>query len=413
MNHLQPGRDGNRWEHFILGAILFLFMVYAGVFIWRTSFIIGSERYFSLFDDAMISMRYARNLASGLGLVMNPGERVEGITNPLWALYMAAVHLLPVSMPKISLIIQITGIILLAGVILLVWRLARFISCGDLRAAIAATVFTAFYLPLINWTLQGMETGLQAFMVLILTIGIIRGIRDGSVPVWVFVFAGIGTLVRVDMTAPYLIVWLFTVWALPGERKRNIFLGAAVLVLFLGGQTLARFLYYGDPLPNTYYLKMTGYPVILRITRGVFVTVMFIWRMNPLFFLLPFVMLLFARSRARLLLALMVLGQLAYSIYVGGDAWEDWGGANRYTAFVMPLFFVLLTDALARVSDFIGERPRSGKSQCRRANRVPLALHRACVARILRAVQQSGVFQRPRPVSPRPTPARRQQPHHG
>jgi hypothetical protein len=35
------------------------------------------------------------------------------------------------------------------------------------------------------------------------------------------------------------------------------------------------------------------------------------------------------------------LGQLAYSVYVGGDAWENHGGANRYIALVMPIFFVL------------------------------------------------------------------------
>src|SRR5690242_4850816 len=41
-------------------------------------------------DDAYISFRYARNLARGLGLVYNPGERVEGYTNFLWTVLMAA-----------------------------------------------------------------------------------------------------------------------------------------------------------------------------------------------------------------------------------------------------------------------------------------------------------------------------------
>ena len=35
-------------------------------------------------DDAYISFRYADNLVNGHGLVFNPGERVEGITNLLW-----------------------------------------------------------------------------------------------------------------------------------------------------------------------------------------------------------------------------------------------------------------------------------------------------------------------------------------
>src|ERR1051326_6227945 len=41
-------------------------------------------------DDAYISFRYARNLVDGHGLVFNPGERVEGYTNFLWVLGIAA-----------------------------------------------------------------------------------------------------------------------------------------------------------------------------------------------------------------------------------------------------------------------------------------------------------------------------------
>src|SRR5206468_5817414 len=41
-------------------------------------------------DDAFISYRYARNLAEGNGLVYNSGERVEGYTNFLWTVLLAA-----------------------------------------------------------------------------------------------------------------------------------------------------------------------------------------------------------------------------------------------------------------------------------------------------------------------------------
>ena len=43
-----------------------------------------------LCDDAFISFRYARNLLDGHGLVFNPGEYVEGYTNLLWLLELAA-----------------------------------------------------------------------------------------------------------------------------------------------------------------------------------------------------------------------------------------------------------------------------------------------------------------------------------
>jgi hypothetical protein len=124
------------------------FVVYACLFIYRTSFVVGQERYFSLFDDAMISMRYARNLAHGYGLVWNPGgERIEGYTNPLWVLYMAAVHLMPLPPSKTSLIVQITAAVLLVVNLVLVRRIARTVSNGSEAVAFGGVVLTACYLP--------------------------------------------------------------------------------------------------------------------------------------------------------------------------------------------------------------------------------------------------------------------------
>ena len=66
-----------------------------GVFIGRSAFALEGALAFSLRDDAMVSMRYARNLALGHGLTWNAGgEAVEGYTNFLWTLWMAAIHLL-------------------------------------------------------------------------------------------------------------------------------------------------------------------------------------------------------------------------------------------------------------------------------------------------------------------------------
>lgn len=43
-----------------------------------------------LTDDAFISFRYARNLVEGHGLVYDLGEYVEGYSNFLWVLELAA-----------------------------------------------------------------------------------------------------------------------------------------------------------------------------------------------------------------------------------------------------------------------------------------------------------------------------------
>lgn len=44
---------------------------------------------YSVADDAYISFRYLDNWLNGLGLVYNPGERVEGYTNFLWIVLLA------------------------------------------------------------------------------------------------------------------------------------------------------------------------------------------------------------------------------------------------------------------------------------------------------------------------------------
>ncbi|MFH1835536.1 MAG: hypothetical protein ABH851_05060, partial [Methanobacteriota archaeon] len=49
--------------------------------------------------------------------------------------------------------------------------------------------------------------------------------------------------------------------------------------------------------------------------------------------------------KARLLLYVFTV-QLAYSVFVGGDAWEFYGGTNRYVTSVMPFFFILLSLAI-------------------------------------------------------------------
>src|SRR6476646_8283796 len=48
-----------------LWALLLLLAAWGGWFIYRTSFNLDGRRFFCLFDDAMISMSYARNLVYG------------------------------------------------------------------------------------------------------------------------------------------------------------------------------------------------------------------------------------------------------------------------------------------------------------------------------------------------------------
>jgi len=81
--------------------------------------------------------------------------------------------------------------------------------------------------------------------------------------------------------------------------------------------------------------------------------------------LLPLAILLFRRDRSVVFLFLVFLGQLAYSVYVGGDAWEHKGGSNRYIAIAIPIFFTLLAYTLCLLKDFLVKhlKPDSHKAE--------------------------------------------------
>lgn len=340
-----PVTASQKRTNLIFALVLVLYALYAAAYIYRTSFLVDGERYFVLFDDAMISMRYARNLANGYGLVWNPGgERVEGYTNPLWVVFMAFFHLFPLPASKISLLVQASGALLLIANLFFVEKIARALS-GESLVALLAVVLTAFYTPLNNWGLQGMEVSLLALILGAATWLVLDERRAGRFSPALYLLLGAGTLVRMDMAVPYLAILAFRLASDPPRRRQNLLWGLGLLALFTLGQTLFRLAYYGELLPNTYYLKMEGYPLLSRAARGLYVLFRFIWGMNWVLFLLPFTALFFRREPAVWLLFLVFAAQLAYSVYVGGDAWEHRGGANRYISVGMPLFFVLFAFA--------------------------------------------------------------------
>lgn len=63
-------------ERTFFAVLLVAYVAYAAVLIAKTIFWVDGVPYSALFDDMMISMTYARNLAQGYGLVWNPGDEL-------------------------------------------------------------------------------------------------------------------------------------------------------------------------------------------------------------------------------------------------------------------------------------------------------------------------------------------------
>lgn len=341
--------------------LVFGYIYYCYRYIGATSFVIEGQTYYVLFDDAMISMRYAYNLAHGLGAVWNAGERVEGFTNPLWVGIMSIVHFFPIGLNETGLYIQILGASLLILNLFFVRKIIEHFT-DDPLAMLSAVALTAFYAPLNSFGLLGMEVSLLTAIVSTTVWMALKS--EHRFNIWIYSLLAISTLVRLDMALPYLVILSVLFFTQNENRKRHLVWGLGLLILFLGAQTLARYSYYGEWLPNTYYLKVEGWNNTLKILRGLYALVQFVYFSNWVLMFLPLTLFLFRRDWKVTLLALILLVQIAYSVYVGGDAWEHHGGANRYIIIAMPLFFAAFSwsvvELLKRAVVFLNTKDTKG-----------------------------------------------------
>ena len=339
-----------------LACVIAAHAAYCAAYIRATSFVIEGQRIHCLLDDAMISMRYARHLADGHGLIWNVGgDRVEGITNPGWTLVMALVHLLAdgtnFETGSPCLVVQIVSALILLANTAMTYCLARRLTPESVWPAVLAAAAVATFYPLNTWGLQGMEVGLLA---LLFTSS--AYLAAGSGPRWQTAalpaaILACSTLVRPDAAVVAVpLVLAGASIAADGSRRYRLIWGAGALVAAGMVQTGLRLWYYGDLLPNTYYLKMAGFPAHLRIARGAAYTA---YQVAALVWPAAIFALLALRrgdSRASVRggvtpqvavpLAAFVAA-VAYSIYVGGDAWERIVLTNRYVTALTPCLFAV------------------------------------------------------------------------
>src|SRR5688500_7701941 len=114
-------------------------------------------------DDAYISFRYADNLAAGRGLVYNAGERVEGYSNLLWTLVLAALEVVGADMVVGS---KVLGAVLATASLVPVYLLARRLRPFD-GVPCLATWMLASSFGFTGYAVFGLETSL--FLALTLT----------------------------------------------------------------------------------------------------------------------------------------------------------------------------------------------------------------------------------------------------
>ncbi len=320
----------------------------------------------------MISMRYARNLAEGHGLVWNVGEEpIEGFTNLLWVLWMSVGHLLGLSEAKISLFIMLTGVCILLANGFVVAKIARRLSDAP-WVPLAVLAATLFDYPLVFWTLRGMEVGALTLFVNTLLFLVLENeekFSTGRTLLMSALTAG-ALLLRSDSVVPIALIGLYGLYT---AEKRALF--AIAMAAGAGGavgaQTAFRMKYFHDRLPNTAYLKLIGIPLSARVKRGIYVAL----QVLAMHLAVP-LSIVIARlgtpdkafykdkpTRRRVLLAALFFAQIGYATYVGGDAWEWMLYANRYSCVGMPALIVLVA---VSIDDLLRANPETHAAAAKR-----------------------------------------------
>ncbi|HWO09141.1 MAG TPA: hypothetical protein VNN80_06665 [Polyangiaceae bacterium] len=303
-----------------------LYVVWAALFIAASSVQTNEGRYFCLFDDAMVSLRYAWNLAHGDGLVWNSGERVEGTTCFLFTLYMSLGALF-LGKSAAALFVQISGIPLVLGAAFMACRLTRSLGTTPSLGLITAAGVLVYY-PLSYWSLMGMETGFVTALALAALSQAMRLGSDSRGSKLLGVLLGLMFATRPDAAFPAAAILAFrATWILHAHRRLRALqpwlVELAPFIAILVGLTLFRVAYYGSPLPNTYDLKMGGWPLGPRLENG-WKFVRPFWDRSRYLILLALCSVAFRRDARRLLLSCFAVCVIAAQIWVGGDAWTHW-----------------------------------------------------------------------------------------
>ncbi|MFN9333961.1 MAG: hypothetical protein ACK6D1_15345 [Planctomycetota bacterium] len=253
-----------RWELSLLAALPALALLTAQC-AWLPHFVS---------DDAFISLRYAERLLAGDGLTWTDGERVEGYSNLLWVLAVAALHgaLHDALHDGLGLGVDLVAAARLLGFGCGAAALVALACAGaprdlpSLARATLAPLLVASAQATLGWT----QAGLEGPLVLLLLAFGFAGLaaahdRFGPPAQW-----PTATLLRLGApfalacwTRPDAPLWVFVAGLALAAGARSLRVALALgapAALAVAAQLAFRLAYYGDTVPNTARVKAEFQP---------------------------------------------------------------------------------------------------------------------------------------------------------
>ncbi|MBA4406808.1 hypothetical protein C0389_05995 [bacterium] len=333
-------------------------------------------------DDAYTSFRYAKNFVEGKGLVFNAGERVEGYTNFLWVMILSLIYFLNHAR-IISLDLeseaQFLSITFSVCTLILTYLLSRTIlNREDHERSTTANfvneliiLIPVFLLsvstPLIYWGVSAMETSLFVFLTLLLILIYLRKKETDKPNFWWISISVFNSLLRPEGLIVFALILshkIFYNMFLSEEKKfllriRSVvdktliqeisFFSFPLLIYFC-----FRLIYYGYPLPNTFYSKTEfSFEFIVR-GLNYFFDFAKAYLLYGFVLLYPLV-LFFDKKNIRefSLLLWLTFAWTILNILIGGDVLP----IHRFFLPLMPLMFILFMKAIQfTISKFTGKK---------------------------------------------------------
>ena len=335
-----------------------------------------------LTDDAFISFRYVRNLLNGHGLVFNVGERVEGYSNFLWVLELAAVWRILDIRPEHAA--PWLSVLFTAGTLaLMLWWIARLPGLR-MRGLVAwcALALVCSSATFAVWTSGGgLETRQFTFFIVaaVVCLSLYRNRRWGLLAASLSLALASLTRPEGPLIAACCFAW-FGALQLPAAlnalrrdaEPQGVDVSSAIIAIsrridwrgtlcliapfavIVGAHFLFRYAYYGEWLPNTYYAKH----VRLWYESGF----KYLWAAaleTGLYLLLPLAWCAMkarwreARDGGYALILLIVAAHMLFLARLGGDHFEF-----RPLDFYWPLLAVPAVEGIARLGAWIAAKLR-------------------------------------------------------
>ena len=310
-------------------------------------------------DDVYISLRYARNLAQGHGLVFNTDNSnvVEGYSNFLWVLMESVLFLFQMKIDEILKVISAVGVLFGAACIVLIYKLTLLLT-DNKRTAIIAALFLSAVPEFAFWAIGGLETSMYIFWLLA---GIYRYIiekRNSRLHIGSMICLVMASLSRPEglFFAVALILWevinglVFNRSAESSKRLRirQTLSAVTTFCLLYAVYFLWRYNYYGHFFPNTFYAKKISN--IEEILHRIRQSSVFFVRMFPFFALacIGYAQIRNTAAREKIMLMLLMFVLMGFSF----AARNEWMPGHRYELPFVPLLIIFFAAGINHILSF-------------------------------------------------------------